>query len=51
MSLLAYPISVLAEKLKLTSEIITKHALTGLRQYRAFKDNLFNYGIFYGEKK
>ena len=50
MARVAYPISIVTEKLRLTSPILTKHSLTGLRQYSAFKDGLLKYGIFYAEK-
>src|SRR4030042_1573212 len=46
----AYPISILTEKLHLTSPILTKHILAGIAQYKVFGGNLGGYFVFYGEK-
>ncbi len=47
---IAYPISKVAEKLKITSNILTKNCLAGIVQYEAVKIKLLGYGIFYAEK-
>jgi len=47
---IGYPIAKLTEKMKITSNILTKNNLAGIVQYESVKIGLGGYGVFYGEK-
>ncbi len=50
MSSLGYPISAVTEKIGLTSPILTKNNLAGIRQYQGIRRGLMGYGLYYAEK-
>ena len=47
---IGYPITKITEKLKITTEMLTKNNLAGIVQYESVKIGLGGYGVFYGEK-
>ena len=46
MAVPSYPLTLLSEKLHITSPILTKHMLACLAQYHVYKDGLVKYGVF-----